>query len=38
MREANVLLHEVLTGAHDNMASIESTLNSRLSECCLCHQ
>ncbi len=32
MREANVLLHEVLTGAHDNMGMIESTLTSRLSE------
>ena len=32
MREANVLLHEVLTGAHDNMGAIENTLTRRLSE------
>ena len=30
MREANVLLHEVLTGAHENMATIESSLTSRV--------
>ena len=32
MREANVLLHEVLTGAHENMATIETSLTSRVSE------
>jgi ABC-type transporter Mla subunit MlaD len=32
MREANVLLHEVLTGAHENMATIEGSLTSRVSE------
>jgi hypothetical protein len=32
MREANVLLHEVLNGAHENMAAIEQTLNARVSE------
>jgi ABC-type transporter Mla subunit MlaD len=32
MREANVLLHEVLTGAHENMAVIEESLTSRVSE------
>jgi hypothetical protein len=32
MREANVLLHEVLTGAHENMAVIEDSLTSRVAE------
>jgi hypothetical protein len=32
MREANVLLHEVLTGAHENMAIIEDSLTSRVTE------
>jgi hypothetical protein len=32
MREANVLLHEVLTAAHENMATIEGSLTSRVSE------
>ena len=32
LREANILLQEVLTGAHDNMSAIESTLVTRVSE------
>ena len=32
MREANLLLHEVLTGAHENMSTIESNLTSRVNE------
>ena len=32
MREANLLLHEVLTGAHENMSTIESNLTSRVKE------
>jgi hypothetical protein len=32
LREANILLQEVLTGAHENMSAIESTLVTRVSE------
>jgi len=32
MREANVLLHEVLTGAQENLATIEGSLTSRVTE------
>src|SRR5947209_8085583 len=32
LREANILLQEVLSGAHDNMAEIESTLVTRVSD------
>ncbi len=32
LREANILLQEVLSGAHENMSSIESTLVKRVSE------
>jgi ABC-type transporter Mla subunit MlaD len=32
MREANLLLHEVLTGAHENMSAIESNLTKRVTE------
>src|SRR6185436_17689042 len=32
LREANILLQEVLSGAHENMSSIEHTLVSRVSE------
>ena len=32
LREANILLQEVLTGAHENMSSIENTLVTRVSE------
>jgi Apolipoprotein A1/A4/E domain len=32
LREANVLLQEVLTGAHENMSVIEGTLVNRVSE------
>jgi phage-related protein len=32
LREANILLQEVLSGAHENMSSLENTLVSRVSE------
>src|SRR3954463_5005033 len=32
LREANILLQEVLSGAHENMSSIENTLVSRVSD------
>ena len=32
LREANILLQEVLSGAHENMSSIENTLVTRVSE------
>src|SRR5260221_11135628 len=32
LREANILLQEVLSGAHENMSDIESTLVTRVSE------
>ena len=32
LREANILLQEVLSGAHDNMSSIEHTMVTRVSE------
>jgi hypothetical protein len=32
LREANILLQEVLSGAHENMSAIESTLVTRVSE------
>ena len=32
LREANILLQEVLTGAHDNMSAVENTLVTRVSE------
>ncbi len=32
LREANILLQEVLSGAHENMNSIEHTMGSRISE------
>jgi len=32
LREANILLQEVLTGAHENMGEIERTLQTRVSE------
>ncbi len=32
LREANILLQEVLSGAHENMSSIESTLVTRVSD------
>ncbi len=32
LREANILLQEVLSGAHENMSSIEHTMASRVSE------
>lgn len=32
LREANVLLQEVLSGAHDSMGTLETTLSTRLSE------
>jgi hypothetical protein len=32
LREANILLQEVLSGAHENMSSLESTMVSRVSE------
>src|SRR6202162_4993968 len=32
LREANILLQEVLSGAHENMNSIEHTMASRVSE------
>ena len=32
LREANILLQEVLSGAHENMSEIESTLVTRVSE------
>ncbi|MEX1082918.1 MAG: hypothetical protein WEC82_01225, partial [Xanthobacteraceae bacterium] len=32
LREANILLQEVLSGAHENMASLEGTMMSRVSE------
>jgi hypothetical protein len=32
LREANVLLQEVLSGAHDNMSTLEQTLVSRVSD------
>ncbi len=32
LREANILLQEVLSGAHDNMSSLENTLVTRVSD------
>ena len=32
LREANILLQEVLSGAHENMSAIENTLVTRVSE------
>src|SRR5262249_56296707 len=32
LREANILLQEVLSGAHENMSDIESTLVTRVSD------
>ena len=32
LREANILLQEVLSGAHENMSSLENTLVTRVSE------
>jgi DNA anti-recombination protein RmuC len=32
LREANILLQEVLSGAHDNMSSLERTMVTRVSE------
>ena len=32
LREANILLQEVLSGAHQNMSSLENTLVTRVSE------
>ena len=32
LREANILLQEVLSGAHENMSEIESTLVTRVSD------
>ncbi len=32
LREANILLQEVLSGAHDNMSAIEQTMVTRVSE------
>ncbi len=32
LREANILLQEVLSGAHENMSSLESTMVTRVSE------
>ncbi len=32
LREANILLQEVLSGAHDNMSEIESTLVTRVAD------
>jgi hypothetical protein len=32
LREANILLQEVLSGAHENMSSLENTMVSRVSE------
>ena len=32
LREANILLQEVLSGAHDNMSTIEHTMVTRVSE------
>src|SRR5262249_29411075 len=32
LREANIMLQEVLSGAHDNMAALENTLMLRVSE------
>jgi hypothetical protein len=32
LREANVLLQEVLSGAHDSMGTLETTLSTRLTE------
>jgi len=32
LREANILLQEVLSGAHENMSSIEHTMATRISE------
>jgi hypothetical protein len=32
LREANILLQEVLSGAHENMSSLENTLVNRVSE------
>jgi hypothetical protein len=32
LREANILLQEVLTGSHDNLSAIEQTLVTRVSE------
>src|SRR5262249_9466852 len=32
LREANILLQEVLSGAHENMSSIEHTMATRVSE------
>jgi hypothetical protein len=32
LREANLLLQEVMTGAHDNMNALESSLSTRLAE------
>ena len=32
LREANILLQEVLSGAHENMSTIENTLVTRVSE------
>ena len=32
LREANILLQEVLSGAHENMSEIESTLVTRVAD------
>ena len=32
LREANILLQEVLSGAHENMSALENTLVTRVSE------
>jgi hypothetical protein len=32
LREANILLQEVLSGAHENMSSLERTMVTRVSE------
>ena len=32
LREANIMLQEVLTGAHENMSALENTLMLRVSE------
>ena len=32
LREANILLQEVLSGAHENMSEIESTLVNRVAD------